>query len=85
MTMKIAIQFHNNSQIGHNMSRELWLLRHAKAKRGEGLEDFDRALKKRGKKAAQQVGEWLQQQQLIPDLIISSPAKRAIDTATRVL
>lgn len=67
------------------MSRELWLLRHGKAKRGEQIEDFDRALKKRGKQAARQVGEWLQKQQLIPDLIISSPAKRAIDTATRVL
>lgn len=81
MTIKIVVL----KPIGGNMSRELWLLRHAKAKRGEHLEDFDRALKKRGKKAAQQVGEWLLQQHLIPDLIISSPAKRAIDTASRVL
>jgi phosphohistidine phosphatase len=67
------------------MSKELWLLRHAKAKRGEHSEDFDRALKKRGKQDAQKLGEWLKQQQLIPDLIISSPAKRAISTANEVL
>jgi phosphohistidine phosphatase len=67
------------------MSRELWLLRHAKAKRGEHSEDFDRALKKCGKHDAQKLGEWLKQQQLIPDLIISSPAKRASSTANEVL
>jgi phosphohistidine phosphatase len=67
------------------MSRELWLLRHAKAKQNDGIEDFDRALKKRGKQAAQRVGVWLQQQHLIPDCVISSPAKRAITTAVYVL
>jgi phosphohistidine phosphatase len=67
------------------MSRELWLLRHAKAEQNDSIEDFDRALKKRGKQAAQRMGEWLKQQQLIPDLVISSPAKRAIATAKRVL
>jgi phosphohistidine phosphatase len=67
------------------MSRELWLLRHAKAKQNDSIEDFDRALKKRGKRAAQNLGVWLQQQDLIPDFIVSSPAKRAISTAVRVL
>jgi phosphohistidine phosphatase len=67
------------------MSRELWLLRHAKAKRGELIEDFDRALKKSGKQDALTLGEWLKQQLLIPDLIISSPAKRAISTANKVV
>ncbi len=64
------------------MSRELWLLRHAKAKRDDNIEDFDRALKKSGKLSAQRVGAWLQQQHLLPDLVLSSPAKRAITTAT---
>jgi phosphohistidine phosphatase len=67
------------------MSRELWLLRHAKAEQNDKIEDFDRALKKRGKQAAERMGAWLQQQQLIPDVVISSPAKRAITTAIRVL
>ena len=67
------------------MSRELWVLRHAKAEQNITIDDFDRALKKRGKQSAQRMGEWLKQQQLIPDLVISSPAKRAMTTAKRVL
>ncbi|CAG1021500.1 putative phosphoglycerate mutase [Patescibacteria group bacterium] len=67
------------------MSRELWLLRHAKAKRDEEINDFDRPLKKRGKRAAWDLGVWLNQQGLIPDWVLSSPAKRAMSTTTRVL
>jgi phosphohistidine phosphatase len=63
------------------MSRELWLLRHGKSDRNLAVDDFDRPLKKRGKRAAQSIGAWLQQQHLIPDWIVSSPAKRAISTA----
>ena len=63
------------------MSRELWLLRHGKSNRNLAVDDFDRPLKKRGKHAAQSIGAWLQQQRLIPDWIVSSPAKRAISTA----
>ena len=63
------------------MSRELWLLRHGKSDRNLAMEDFDRPLKKRGKRAAQRIGAWLQQQRLMPDWIVSSPAKRAITTA----
>jgi phosphohistidine phosphatase len=63
------------------MSRELWLLRHGKSDRNLAMDDFDRPLKKRGKRAAQRIGAWLHQQRLIPDWIASSPAKRAITTA----
>ena len=63
------------------MSRELWLLRHGKSNRNLAVDDFDRPLKKRGKRAAQSIGAWLQQQRLIPEWIVSSPAKRAISTA----
>ena len=63
------------------MSRELWLLRHGKSNRNLAVDDFDRPLKKRGKRAAQSIGAWLQQQRLIPNWIVSSPAKRAISTA----
>ena len=63
------------------MSRELWLLRHGKSDRNVVMDDFDRPLKKRGKRAAQRIGEGLQQQRLIPDWVVSSPAKRAIATA----
>ena len=63
------------------MSRELWLLRHGKSDRNIAVEDFDRPLKKRGKRAAERIGTWLQQQRLIPDWIVSSPARRALATA----
>ena len=63
------------------MSKELWLLRHGKSDRNVAMEDFDRPLKKSGKRAAERIGEWLHQQRLIPDWIASSPAKRAISTA----
>ncbi len=63
------------------MSRELWLLRHGKSDRNLAMDDFDRPLKKRGKRAAQRMGVWLEQQRLLPDWIVSSPAKRALATA----
>jgi phosphohistidine phosphatase len=66
------------------MTRELWLLRHGKSDRDIAMDDFDRPLKKRGKRAAQNIGEGLHQQHLIPDWIVSSPAKRAIATANIV-
>jgi phosphohistidine phosphatase len=66
------------------MKRELWLLRHGKAERYDGSEDFDRRLKKRGKRDATRMGEWLKEQGLLPDLVISSPATRAIMTAKLV-
>jgi phosphohistidine phosphatase len=66
------------------MNRELWLLRHGKAERYDGNEDYDRCLKKRGKRDAVRLGEWLKQHGLLPDLVISSPANRAIMTAKLV-
>lgn len=59
------------------MSRELWLLRHAKSDRKTATLDIDRPLNKRGKRAARKMGTWMQRQGLIPDWIISSPAERA--------
>lgn len=63
------------------MSRELLILRHGKSSWGSNVDDFDRPLKDRGKRGAQRVGVWLWQQDLRPDLIISSPAERALTTA----
>jgi phosphohistidine phosphatase len=63
------------------MRKELWLLRHGKSDRDLAVDDFDRPLKKRGKRAAQHIGEGLRQLHLIPDWIVSSPAKRAHSTA----
>jgi len=60
------------------------LLRHGKSKRGpEYADDFERPLAKRGKRDAERMGEFLVEQDLVPELILSSPAERARDTAAR--
>ena len=61
--------------------KELLLLRHGKSDWNSDTRDFNRPLNKRGKRNAQQIGEWIDEQKLVPDLIISSPAKRALTTA----
>ena len=63
------------------VKRELLILRHGKSDWDAGVADFQRPLKNRGKRAAQRMGVWLWQQDLRPDLVISSPAERAINTA----
>jgi phosphohistidine phosphatase len=66
------------------MPRELLLLRHAKSAWPEGVADYNRPLKKRGKKAALLMGEWLLSQELSPDWIVSSHADRARETAEKL-
>lgn len=67
------------------MHRELLILRHAKSNWETGASrDFDRPLAKRGKKDAPRVGEWLYREGLVPDLVVSSPAERARETAVKV-
>jgi phosphohistidine phosphatase len=66
------------------MTHELLLLRHAKSDWSVDMDDFSRPLKKRGRRAAKQIGRWLREQHLIPDIILSSPATRALETAQRV-
>lgn len=65
--------------------RELLILRHAKSDwKDTTLADIDRPLAGRGKKNAAKVGKWIEQNNLIPDLILCSPAKRAQQTLKRV-
>ncbi len=66
------------------MTHELLLLRHAKSDWAVDIDDFSRPLKKRGRRAAKRIGRWLREQHLIPDIILSSPATRALTTAQRV-
>jgi len=59
-------------------------LRHAKSKRGPQYHtDFERPLAKRGKRDAPRMGQFLAAQDQVPDLILSSPAERARQTALR--
>ncbi len=64
--------------------RELLILRHGKSDWPPGVDDFDRPLKSRGKRAATKIGHWLLKHDLVPNRILSSPAERAIRTAERV-
>lgn len=65
------------------MNKELLILRHGKSSWNTDCDDFDRPLVERGKRGAELLGTWLQQQNLLPDFILSSPAVRALDTAER--
>ena len=65
--------------------KTLLILRHAKSNwKDAGLLDHDRPLNKRGKRDTPRVGRLILQQGLVPDLIMSSTAKRARSTAKRV-
>jgi phosphohistidine phosphatase len=65
--------------------KELLILRHAKSSWDHPeLADHDRPLSKRGKSDAPRMGEWLWREELTPDLIISSTARRARTTAEAV-
>jgi phosphohistidine phosphatase len=63
------------------MSRTLILLRHGKSDWSTVDDDFDRPLKKRGKNASIQAGEWLSANKRVPDFVVTSPAARAMKTA----
>jgi len=64
------------------MSRILYLLRHAKSSwNSPAARDLDRPLASRGEKAAHLMGNWMQAQGILPRLTISSPARRAQQTA----
>jgi len=62
--------------------KTLCLIRHAKSSwKFPNLSDFDRPLKKRGISDAPLMGTVLKQKGVKPDLMLSSPANRAISTA----
>lgn len=60
----------------------LYLIRHAKSSWGNpGLRDHDRPLNERGLRDAPKMAQLLVEQGVKPDLLVSSPAKRALSTA----
>jgi phosphohistidine phosphatase len=62
--------------------KQLYLIRHAKSSwKDPDLTDMERPLNKRGKHDAPFMGERLSRYNVQPDLIISSPANRALSTA----
>jgi phosphohistidine phosphatase len=66
--------------------KTLLLMRHAKSDwSDENEKDFDRPLKKRGKKDAPRMAELLKEEKLIPEKILCSAAKRTRQTAELML
>lgn len=64
------------------MTKTLLLMRHAKSSwKDKSLPDIKRPLKKRGEEAAERIGRTLRDTGFVPNLIISSPAKRTRQTA----
>ncbi|BBO93031.1 SixA phosphatase family protein [Desulfosarcina ovata] len=62
--------------------KTLHIMRHAKSSwKDAGLKDHQRPLNKRGKRAAADMGERFRGQGMAPDLLLSSDARRAMDTA----
>lgn len=65
--------------------RTLMLLRHAKSSWArDDLPDHERPLNKRGRRAAPAIGRFIRDQDLIPELVVSSTACRARETAEAV-
>lgn len=65
--------------------KRVFLMRHAKSSWEErDIADFDRPLNKRGENAAELMGKLIAHRQFEIDVIVSSPARRASDTAVIV-
>jgi phosphohistidine phosphatase len=65
--------------------KSLLVLRHAKSSwKHPELADHDRPLNKRGKRDAPRIGRLVRDENLVPELILSSSAVRARDTALAV-
>ena len=66
--------------------KKLIIIRHGKSSwKDDKLPDFERPLKKRGKKDSAHMGELLKKKELIPDIVLCSTAKRARQTADILL
>src|ERR1043166_8925791 len=64
------------------MTKTLTFIRHAKSDWGaEWLKDIDRPLAERGYNDAYIMSDWYKKNGVIPDLVISSSATRALSTA----
>lgn len=87
----IRFRYHSEERFSSNSSPRNWIfrmnglrllaMRHAKSSwKNENLVDFDRPLNRRGRNAAPLMARVLFEKKLIPDLILSSAAKRAQQT-----
>ncbi|NMB55014.1 MAG: histidine phosphatase family protein [Leptolinea sp.] len=66
--------------------KTLLLMRHAKSSwKHPELPDQDRPLNKRGEKDAPHMGKYIREKELVPQLILASPAKRVTQTVDEML
>jgi phosphohistidine phosphatase len=61
--------------------KKLYLIRHAKSSWDNSeIDDFNRPMNSRGEKDAPKMGRRLKEKRLTPDIVVSSPAVRTLDT-----
>jgi phosphohistidine phosphatase len=66
--------------------KRLRLLRHAKSSWDQpALDDVDRPLARRGRKATRRLAGWIEEHEVRPDLVVCSPAVRARETIESLL
>ena len=65
--------------------KTIFLLRHAKSSWSDpSTDDFERPLNERGKRNAAQIGTYLAENSILPDVILCSPAARAQETLSLI-
>lgn len=65
--------------------KTLFIVRHAKSSWDNAeLSDFDRPLNDRGLKDAPRMGKRLKERRVTPDIMLSSPAERALTTCKKI-
>jgi len=60
--------------------KRLLLLRHAKSLRDDAIKDRERPLNARGRADAPRMGIFMHHEQWMPDLVLSSPSARTLET-----
>jgi len=62
--------------------KTVYLFRHAKAQSKDlGIPDFERSITDKGRRVTREMSRRAQEKKIVPDIMISSPANRAIETA----
>jgi phosphohistidine phosphatase len=73
-------------KIGEISMKTLLLMRHGKSSwKDDSLSDHERPLKKRGRRDSQRIAEIIVENDLYPDIILCSSAKRTKETAKLVM
>jgi len=65
--------------------KKLYLLRHAKSDYPAGVDDHERPLNTRGRNDSLKMGKYLKENNILPQKIISSDAKRTTETINNII